>query len=283
MILQKGETINNTYTIKFFIGQGAFGEVYRVEHKYLGLQVLKLLKSDYVTNSDLETLIKEALILSKLTHENIVRVFETNTFEKNKTTYYFLAMEFVSGESLSDLLKREISFPVDKAINIQKDYLQGLEMAHSNSIIHRDINPDNILLSYSKSDIKGLLCDFGLAQRVNNSEKISSAAGRYLYFAPECFSNIYLPTSDVFSSGIVFYKMLTGMPPWEINLNECFEVENISKEITISRKKQPTPPSFFNDEISNELDNIVMKSLSLDIENRYKTGGEFLDAILKLN
>ena len=250
MILQKGDIVNNTYTIKFFIGQGAFGEVYRVEHKFLGLQVLKLLKTDYVTNSDLDTLINEALILSKLTHDNIVRVFETNTFEKNNTTYYFLAMEFVSGESLSDLLKREISLTLEKSINIQKDYLQGLEMAHSNSIIHRDINPDNILLSYSTDDIKGLLCDFGLAQRINNSEKISSAAGRYLYFAPECFSNIYLPTSDVFSSGIVFYKMLTGMPPWEINLHECLEVENISKEITISRKKEPTPPSFFNSEIS---------------------------------
>ena len=108
MILKRGEIINNTYTVKFFIGQGAFGEVYRVKHKFLGLQVLKILKTEYVSNSDLDTLIKEALILSELTHENIVRVFETNSFIKDQETLYFIAMEFVSGESLSDLLKREI-------------------------------------------------------------------------------------------------------------------------------------------------------------------------------
>ena len=67
---------------------------------------------------------------------------------------------------------------------------------------------DNILLSYDNTDLKGLLSDFGLAQKVTNLEKISNAAGRYLYFAPECYSGIYLLSSDVFSSGIVFYKML---------------------------------------------------------------------------
>ena len=80
MILKRGELINNTYTVKFFIGQGAFGEVYRVEHKFLGLQVLKVLKAEYVLSSDLDTLIKEALILSKLTHENSV----LNNINKNQ-------------------------------------------------------------------------------------------------------------------------------------------------------------------------------------------------------
>jgi serine/threonine-protein kinase len=283
MILKRGEIVNNTYTVKFFIGQGAFGEVYRVEHKFLGLQVLKILKAEYVLNSDLDTLIKEALILSKLTHENIVRVFETNTFEKEDKVFYFLAMEFVSGESLSDLLKREITLPVKKAIKIQTDFLQGLEKAHSSSIIHRDINPDNILLSYESLDPKGLLSDFGLAQKVNNLEKISNAAGRYLYFAPECFSDIYLPTSDVFSAGIVFYKMLTGTAPWEIELMNFSDFGEISKSIVTSRRKKPLAPSFFNNEISEDIDKVVLTSLELNIENRYKSGSDFLAAINQTN
>lgn len=282
MILKRGEIINNTYTVKFFIGQGAFGEVYRVEHKFLGLQVLKVLKAEYVLSSDLDTLIKEALILSKLTHENIVRVFETNNFEKEDKLFYFLAMEFVSGESLSDLLKREITLPVKKALKIQTDFLKGLAKAHSSSVIHRDINPDNILLSYDNLESKGLLSDFGLAQKVTNLEKISNAAGRYLYFAPECFSDIYIPTSDVFSAGIVFYRMLTGKSPWEFELTNFNDFSEVTKSIIISRRKKPLAPSFFNNEISKDIDKVVLKSLELNIENRYKNGADFLAAINKV-
>ena len=282
MILKRGEIINNTYTVKFFIGQGAFGEVYRVKHKFLGLQVLKILKTEYVSNSDLDILIKEALILSGLTHENIVRVFETNSFIKDQVTHYFIAMEFVSGESLSDLLKREIKLPFDKALKIQCDFLKGLAKAHSNSVIHRDINPDNILLCYENEEPKALLSDFGLAQKANSVEKISSAAGRYLYFAPECFTDIYLPTSDVFSAGIVFYKMLTGAYPWELDLINFNDLNDITKNIMISRKKRPVPPSFFDNNISSETDNVILKSLELDIEKRYNNGIDFLDAIKEI-
>tara|TARA_A100001015_G_scaffold305315_1_gene397872 strand:- start:67 stop:924 length:858 start_codon:yes stop_codon:yes gene_type:complete len=282
VILKRNEVINNTYTIKFFIGQGAFGEVYRVKHKFLGLQVLKILKPEYVLNSELDTLIKEALILSKLTHENIVRVFETNNFQKGGETYYFIAMEFVSGESLSDLLKREIKLSLEKTLKIQADFLKGLSKAHSNSIIHRDINPDNILICYNKKEPKGLLSDFGLAQEVNALDKISSAAGRYLYFAPECYSNIYLPASDVFSAGIVLYKMLTGAYPWEIDISGFYDFDDFRKKIIEARKKRPTAPSLVDSKIPKELDDIVIKSLELDIENRYTNGMDFLEAINKI-
>ncbi|MAV64807.1 MAG: hypothetical protein CMG00_06430 [Candidatus Marinimicrobia bacterium] len=282
-ILERGDSINNTYTVKFFIGEGAFGEVYRVKHKFLGLQVLKILKSEYVSNTDIDTIIKEALILSKLTHENIVRVFETNSFKKDSQTYYYIAMEFISGESLSDLLKREIKLPFHQALNIQIDLLKGLSKAHSSSVIHRDINPDNILLCYNQKEPKALLSDFGLAQKINISKNISSAAGRYLYFAPECFSDIYLHTSDVFSAGIVFYKMLTGSYPWEVDLKSIKEIHDIEKNIIVSRKKKPLPPSVFNQNIPKEVDHLLLKSLELNIEKRFVNGSEFLNAINEIN
>ncbi len=282
MILKKGQIINNTYTVRFFIGEGAFGEVYRVKHKFIGLQVLKILKPEYVERSDINAISKEALILSKLTHKNIVRVFELNTFELNDITIYFIAMEFISGESLSDLLKRKILIDMELSLKIQVDFLKGLKFAHLNNVIHRDINPDNILLSYRKNSIRSLLSDFGLAQNTSNLNKISSAKGRYLYMAPECFSNIYLPCSDVFSAGIVFYRMLTGVSPWEVSLNESDRNEDIIDKMVISRKKKPLSPSFNNPKIPKEIDNIILKSLSLKIEDRYKNGSEFLDVLKKV-
>ena len=82
-LLNKSDTINNTYEVKLFIGQGAFGEVYSVNHKFFGIQVLKVFKEKYIENSDIDTVINEARILSSLSHENIVRVFEVNDFIKN--------------------------------------------------------------------------------------------------------------------------------------------------------------------------------------------------------
>src|SRR5665811_1937962 len=100
-LLSKGETINDTYEVQFFIGQGAFGEVYRVKHKYLGIQVLKVFKEEYVNKTDLETVTREAKILSKLTHPNIVRVFETNSFIREEKKFFFITMGFISGETLT--------------------------------------------------------------------------------------------------------------------------------------------------------------------------------------
>ena len=117
--------------------------------------------------------------------------------------------------------------------------------------------------------------------KVNDLDKISGAAGRYLYFAPECFSNIYLPTSDVFSAGIVFYKILTGALPWAIDVYEHSSLDEIVDNILASRRKNPVPPSFYNSEIPEEIDKVVLKSLELKIENRYTAGGDFLEAITK--
>src|SRR5437588_5042684 len=94
-LLTRGETINDTYEVQFFIAQGAFGEVYRVKHKILGTQVLKLFKEEYVKTTDLNTVMREARLLSKLTHPNIVKVFEANSFLKEKKPFYFMTMGFV--------------------------------------------------------------------------------------------------------------------------------------------------------------------------------------------
>ena len=285
-ILNKSELINSTYEIQFFIGEGAFGEVYRVKHKFLDVQVLKVFKEEYVNGTDLSIVTAEAKILSKLTHQNIVRVFETNSFIKDGKTFYFITMGFVSGETLSQLLTRKIKLPIDLSIRLLINILTGLKYVQEqkNKIIHRDLNPDNILLSYEKDTPTALISDFGLAQSIDQLSKIAGAAGRYLYFAPECFLGTYLPTSDIFSVGIILYKMITGMHPWEydIDFSENSKDE-IATKIISKRRSKITPPSYHNQECNFDLDKIVLKSLEKDIEKRYSTASEFLVDVYNYN
>ncbi len=281
-LLVKGETINGTYEVQFFIGEGAFGEVYRVKHKLLGTQVLKVFKERYVSQTDLETVTREAKLLSKLTHPNIVRVFETNTFLKEGKTFYFMTMGFISGETITELLRRKIQLPIPVALSIQTDLLTGLKFVQEQTppIIHRDINTDNVLLSYEKEKPVAMLSDFGLAQSVDQLAHLPGAAGRYTYFAPECFWGTYLPASDVFSAAIVFYKMLTGMHPWEYDFDAVSDdPEEIATMVISGRKKEVKKPSFYNDGCDPYLDYVALKALSKDIEARYKTADEFLLAL----
>jgi len=281
-ILSKGEIINDTYEVQSKIGQGAFGEVYKVKHKYMGVQVLKVFREDYVANTDIETLTNEAKILSKLTHPSIVRVFETNTFAQDGKMYFFITMGFVSGETLAQLLKRKISLPLPIALSIQIDFLAGLKVAHEQDppIVHRDISPDNILLSYKTEKPRAMLSDFGLAQSFDQVSSISTAAGKYPYMAPECYWGTCLLSSDVFSAGIVLYRTLTGVMPWEYDfLSAGNDPDDIMTMVIVARKIPPRRPSLYCDGCDDQLDEIVLKALSISFENRFKNAGEFLHVL----
>jgi len=229
------------------------------------------------------TLVQEARILSNLNHNNIVRVFEANEFTKNSKVYYFITMAFISGETLTQRLSRLLKLPFGETLTIQSDLLNGLSFLHGQtpSIIHRDINTDNLLLSYDNNQIVGKLADFGLAQAINPISTITNAAGRYQYFAPECFWNTYFPSSDVFSAGLIFYKMVTGVHPWYYNFDsiEQGNSEQISNVIISARKEQLRKPSYYNANCSEHFDNIILKAISLNLENRYLNAIEFYSAL----
>ncbi len=283
-----GEIINKTYEVCFYIGEGAFGEVYRVRHKFFNeLQVLKVFKKEIVQNISLDQVINEGKILAKLNHPNVVRVFEINSFTKNDIVYYFITMSFISGESLSQLIKRKIQLDMPVAISIILDALKGLNAAHKNNppIIHRDINPDNILLSYDNIKPKGILGDFGISSFLEINKKMVGAGGRYMYFAPECFMDIYLPSSDVFSMGLVLYKSLTGVHPWEYNINvlQSDKQEEILGMVNKIRKATPKSSRFYNSTISPKLDAIIMKAIEKNINERFRNAQSFIDSLKELD
>ena len=281
-LLRKGETVLDTYTIEFFLGQGAFGEVYRVKHKFLGIQALKIFKAEVSAQTDLEAVAEEARILSTLTHTNIVRVFEANTLERSGATHLFLTMGFVAGESLAQLLGRKIFLPYPVALSIQQQILDGLVLSHHQvpPVLHRDISPDNIMLSYAEDRPVALLSDFGLALQADLKEIFLRPAGKYLYMAPESFFHTFLPASDVFSLAIVFYRMLTGTTPWEFEEDAAFgSSKDLISGIGRVRKNPPKPPSLYSEGCPEAVEKVVLKALALDLEDRYRDAGQFRDAL----
>jgi len=284
-ILSKGEIINNTYEVLFFEGEGAFGEVFRVKHIILKENfAIKVFKEKYTNEVDPKIVLQEGKILMKLTHENVVRVFDVNTFKKNDVDYYFMVMNYVSGESLTKLINRKIQLDLPVATSIMIDVLKGLSVAHQNklyAIVHRDINSDNILLSYDDYKPFGILGDFGIATLVDQRKSLPGAGGRYLYFAPECFLDLCLPTSDVFSAGVVLYKILTGVHPWSYDFDGTTrdDMEGVKKAVNSSRKKSPIMPSIYNENINKEFENVMMKSLEKKMDKRYPNADSFLRAL----
>ena len=280
-LLKKNETVNDTYAVQCHVGQGAFGEVYRVKHKFLGLQVLKVFKDEYVEQADIETITKEARVLSQLTHPNVVRVFETNSFQKGGHEHYFITMGFVSGETLAQLLARKETLPLPLALSIMQDVLSGLTLVHANDppIVHRDISPDNILLSYEGEKPRAMLSDFGLAQFSDYTQQLAGGAGKYIYMAPECFWDVHLLASDVFSAGVVFYRMIAGVHPWEYDfesIGDSDDPEDFITVINIARKKPVQSLSAHHENFPAILETALIKSLALSIEDRYLNAGEFL-------
>jgi transitional endoplasmic reticulum ATPase len=280
--LSRGQVIDETYEVLFYIGEGAFGEVYRVQHKYLGIQVFKLFKLDFEKSVDIKEISREARVLSKVTHPNVVRVFECNSFSVENKVRHFLTMGFISGETLTQLLTRRINLSRAEAVNIMIDVLEGLNHVHSMTppIIHRDINPDNILLSYDGATPRGLLSDFGLAQPLDTDQHLPGAAGRYPYMAPECFWGTYILSSDVFSAGVTLYRAITGIHPWQYEIEWAdTDPDDVLTEISRARKQAPRAASFHLETEDDQLDVILFKAIERDLEKRYRNAGEFLDAL----
>lgn len=282
-VLSKQECIDDTYTVKCLIGEGKGSEVYRVKHKYLGTQALKLWKGDDAKNIDLEGLAYEARNLAKLTHENVVRVFEVNQFSKNEEVHHFLTMGFVSGETLLQLLHRNVSLPATTAVSFIGDILAGLKMAHDQepAIIHGDIRPSNILLNYEGDSVVAMLSDFRLAraEKINPLDRHRKSEA-IEYMPPETLEGVSEIGSDIFAVGVLLYKILTGVSPWNSHQDRPLAVlDGIEASIARRAQRRPKPPSAGNLSCDETLDRIVMTALNADPDDRYSDVSEFLDAL----
>jgi len=274
-ILTEGQKVNETYEVERFLGEGAFAEVYRVKHRFLGRQAMKVFKSLGMTIDEIETMLGEALLLSQIGHPNIVRVFDANISKSKKGDFGYFTMEYVAGGSLDKFWQSYGNriIPIEDTVQIIKQICLGLSVAHSEDppVVHRDIKPQNILIGYDANGIRARVSDFGLAKHVNPLTLLASAKGTKIFKSPEVFKNSKSDScsGDVWAIGCILYLLLTDRLPFaEIAETEFFEYANFKTPIT--------PPSRLNLSVNTLLEKITLKALEINPLKRYRNAMDLL-------
>jgi serine/threonine protein kinase len=214
-------------------------------------------------------------MVAGLTHPNIVQIFDLGRIEKT----YYIAMEYVHGHDLRTILKRAkekgLRMPLDLSLHIVQEVCSALEYAHRKKddkgrpmqIVHRDVSPQNIMISF-EGDVK--LTDFGIAKAATKASNTDRGAlrGKLLYMSPEqAWGKPIDRRSDLFSLGIVLYEMITDQKPFLGGSTEMSILEAV-------RQGQIAPPRRLNPRIPESLENVVMKALARDADERYQDAGE---------
>jgi len=273
VILKDGENIHNVYEVDRFLGEGAFAEVYRVKHKFLGRQAMKVFKSAELQLREVERNLAEAVLLSKIGHPNIIRVFDAGVLDTSVGPRGYFTMEYVPGGTLESFWHsyKDKSIPISDTVNIIRQVCMGLSVAHSNKppIIHRDIKPQNMLIGYDVEGLRIKISDFGLAKTANPLTLLASAKGTPAFKPPECMQNIDSCAGDVWAIGVTLYLLLTDRLP--------FPVENRMDLSTGKCWSHELVPSVeLNPRVDDFLESIVIRSLKLDPTERYLNAMEML-------
>ena len=207
-ISSKTTPISKEYIMGKTLGKGAFGTVRLCVHKATKqTRACKILKK---ANQDMQALYEEVEILSKLSHPNIMQIYEVF----NDKTNFYIVSEFCQGGELFDAISKKGSFSENEAARIMKQVLSAICYSHQNNIVHRDLKPENILLDDKGSDLTIKIIDWGCAKSFKKNEKMTNADGTPYYIAPEVLEGNYDEKCDVWSCGVILYIMLCGYPPF---------------------------------------------------------------------
>ncbi len=279
-MLEEGQQIRDTYEVERFLGEGAFAEVYRVRHRFLGRQAMKVFKRTNMSLKEIEDTLGEAILLSQIGHPNIVRVFDANVVETAKGMFGYFTMENVPGGSLDKFWRSHGAtlVPLKNTIDVMRQVCRGLAIAHSQEppVIHRDIKPQNILVGYEADGLRARISDFGLAKKVNPLTLLATAAGTLSFKPPEAFDSEKGDScsADVWAIGTTLYLLLTDTLPYEVDPDLGWGNRH-------AFDKKLTPPSGYNMEVDKTLEKIVMKCLSVDPTRRYQDASHLLAALDK--
>ena len=260
------------YLITEKIGYGGMASIYLGTDEFGVKYAIKVPDEKY-RDDDLfsKRFAHEAIIVSKLLHKSIVRVFD---YSLDSRTILFICMEYIEGETLSEILKKEPLQTPQTVLKYMIDILNALKYAHNLNIFHRDIKPSNIMVSKT-GDIK--LMDFGIAKASDLSvlTATDTMLGTPLYIAPEQIDGKSVDgRADLYSVGTIFYEMLAGKPP--------FQDPDPIKVIMMKHTQVPLKPSSYNSKITPDYENVIMKLIEKEPENRYASCEEALEDINKL-
>lgn len=256
--------IGDKYEILDHLGHGTSANVYLAKDTRMGRQVaLKVVDPE---TTDLEPFFKEARLLARLQHPNIVTIHGSDLIDDKVV----VDMEYIPGKTLRQLLKDEKQLSLDRALKISAQILNALAYAHGMGVIHRDMKPANILIG-PEDAVK--VVDFGIAD-VLASQGYLAGAGTFSHMAPECFEDKSDRRSDLYSVGVILYEMLVGELPVQAERNTL----TAWKEALDSQKKLK-PLTAFLPSVPNRLQGIVSLTLTHDKQKRFQTAEAFLDAL----
>lgn len=271
--MEQRTVIDGRYTLSDLVGAGGMARVFLARDGVLERDVaLKILRDQYAENEEfVERFRREALSISRLSHPNIVQIFDRGETENS---HYYIAMEYVAGGTLKDRIIREGPLELRKAAEVAAQVASALRIAHENGIIHRDIKPQNILVSES-GDVK--VADFGIAYAATATaiSDASNILGTVRYMAPEqVIGEPVTPASDLYSLGVVLYEMLTGQVP--------FEAETPVAIFTKHIHEPPQPPDEADPGIPASMSALVLKLLAKNPEDRYPNAGMLISDLWRV-
>ena len=265
--LEAGKEVDGgRYTLISRLGSGGMADVWLADDTMLGRKVaLKFLHERFASDTQfVERFKREAQSAAGLQHPNVVGVYDRGEWDGT----HYIAMEYVPGAALKDLIERGVT--VGEAVEITRQILAGASFAHERGIVHRDLKPGNVLVD---AEGRARVTDFGIA-RAGASEitQTGSVLGTAHYLSPEQAQGLEVNApSDLYSVGVILYEALTGQVPFDGDSAVTIALKQVSE--------QPKPPSQLNPAVTPALDSVVLKALAKDPANRFATAEEFTRAL----
>jgi serine/threonine protein kinase len=264
-----GKLLLNRYELLEKIGEGGMGIVYKAKCHLLNRFVaVKILKAELNNDEEFVARFKrEGISVAKLSHPNIVNVHDVGT----ENDINFIVMEYINGKTLKEVIKKDIRLSSDKTLDITLQIAKALECAHKNNIIHRDIKPDNILIT---EDNVVKVMDFGIAkvsdsQTITNSNKVIGTAH---YFSPEqAKGNFVDGRTDIYSLGIVMYEMVTGKVPYNADSAISIAMMHIHEPVI--------PPKEVILDLPQNINQAILKAVEKEPINRFQTATEMVNIL----
>lgn len=263
-MIKVGTIVGDRYEILEKVGVGGMAEVFKgKDHKLNRFVAVKVLKEEFRENEGFVKKFKEeAQAAAGLAHPNIVNVYDVG----DENGIYYIVMELVEGITLKNYIERKGRLTIKEATSIAIQVSAGLEVAHNNQIVHRDIKPQNIIIS---REGKVKVTDFGIAKATTSQTTTSNAMGSVHYASPEQARGGYVDhRSDIYSLGIVLYEMVTGRVPFDGETAVTVAVKHLQEEMV--------PPNVYCSEIPYSLEQIIKKCTEKSPDRRYQDIGDLL-------
>lgn len=268
-MLEKGTIIADRYEILDKIGSGGMADVYKAKcHKLNRFVAIKVLKSELSADRNFVTRFRaEAQSAAGMSHPNIVNVYDVG----DENGIYFIVMELVEGITLKQYIDKKGALEYRETVSIAIQVAQGIEAAHKHNIIHKDIKPQNIIIS---KEGKVKVTDFGIAKATTSNTIDSSAMGSVHYISPEQARGGFSDTkSDIYSFGIMLYEISTGKVPFDGETTVAVALKHVQEEMV--------PPSEVNPNVPISLEKIIMKCTQKKAEKRYANATELIADLKK--